>query len=226
MIIGVVGYAGSGKGTVGDILCQTHGYEKFAFADTLKDTVSVMFGWERRLLEGDTDESRAFREAVDPFWTAKFGYGVTPRHIFQIVGTEAIRRVLNNNMWVHCLERRVQGHSKVVITDCRFPNEIKFVKDAGGFVVRVVRGPEPEWYDDALRSNKEIASWENATAEDVLVTTMDVSYPAVHISEWAWIGTTFDYVLDNNGSKSELEASTQHMLKIFTGPIAPKENIS
>jgi hypothetical protein len=207
MIIGVVGYAGSGKGTVGDILSQTYGYEKFAFADTLKDVVSVMFGWPRHLLEGDTDESRAFREAVDPFWTAKFGYQVTPRHMLQIVGTEASREVLDDNIWVHSLERRIQGHPKVVITDCRFPNEIKFIKEAGGFVVRVVRGPEPEWYDTA---------YAHITQGRL---DMHQKYPEVHVSEWAWIGSSFDYVLDNNGSKSELEASVKYMLKIFTGPI-------
>jgi hypothetical protein len=38
----------------------------------------------------------------------------------------------------------------VVISDCRFPNEIRAIKQAGGIVVRVVRGPEPEWYDAAV----------------------------------------------------------------------------
>ena len=43
MIIGLVGYIGSGKGTVGDILVRDHQYYKFAFADALKDAVSQIF---------------------------------------------------------------------------------------------------------------------------------------------------------------------------------------
>jgi hypothetical protein len=45
-----------------------------SFACSLKDTASVMFGWDRDLLEGDTVESRKFREQKDEFWSDKFGY--------------------------------------------------------------------------------------------------------------------------------------------------------
>ena len=54
MIIGLVGFIGSGKGTVGDILVTQHGYYRFAFADALKDAVATIFTWPRGLLEGDT----------------------------------------------------------------------------------------------------------------------------------------------------------------------------
>ena len=58
MIIGVVGFIGSGKGTVADILQNDYGYQKISFADSLKDTVASVFSWPRELLEGDTDVSR------------------------------------------------------------------------------------------------------------------------------------------------------------------------
>jgi len=93
MIIGVVGFLGSGKGTVGDMLIQDHHYYRLSFADGVKDAVSVIFGWPRELLEGDTDASRAFREMPDVFWRERFGYEVTPRYMLQLMGTEAGRDV-------------------------------------------------------------------------------------------------------------------------------------
>jgi hypothetical protein len=211
MIIGVVGFIGSGKGTVSDILVEKYGYQKFAFADVLKDTVSVMFGWPRHLLEGDTNESRKFRETIDDFWddrlSDKLGKSITPRYILQIIGTEAGRDVFGEDIWVSTLERRIRGIENVVISDVRFPNEIKFVQDRDGMVTRVVRGRDPEWFDTALDHNRGIKY------------DMHSRYPEVHVSEWVWIGQPFDYVLSNNGTKVELEACVKHMLDIYTRPV-------
>jgi hypothetical protein len=143
MIIGLVGYIGSGKGTVGDILVRHHGYHQFAFADALKDAVASIFLWPRGLLEGDSNASRAFRERVDPWWSHKFGYEVTPRLILQKMGTEACRHGIADNIWIAALEKRIAGYQDVVISDVRFPNEIHFVRSAGGVLVRVKRGEDP-----------------------------------------------------------------------------------
>ena len=202
MLIGLVGFIGSGKNTVGDVLADKYSFKKFAFADILKDTVSVMFGWRRELLEGDTDESREFREKVDPFWSARFDEDVTPRMILQKMGTEAGRDVFHEDFWVHALEKRIQNEKNVVITDVRFPNEVKFIRDSGGFIVRVVRGPDPVWYQTAYDHNV------NGKYN------MYSNYPNVHVSEWAWIGTQFDYEINNDGSKVQLEAMAKHMLDI------------
>ena len=211
MLIGVVGFLGSGKGTVADILVEEYGYHKFAFADVLKDTVSVMFDWPRPLLEGDTDESRKFRETIDEFWDERLfdilGKSVTPRYILQLMGTEAGRDVFGEDIWVSTLERRIRGIEKAVISDVRFPNEIEFIRKQNGMVTRVARGPDPKWFDTALDHNRGIR-W-----------NMYSSYPEVHVSEWAWIGAHFDYVLNNNGTKVELESCVKHMLDIFTEPV-------
>lgn len=207
MIIGLVGFAGSGKGSVGDVLADKYSFKKFAFADTLKDTVSTMFGWRRELLEGDTDESRAFRETPDLFWSARFDEDVTPRMILQKMGTEAIRNVFHEDFWVHALAKRIENEKNVVITDVRFPNEVKFIRDSGGFIVRVVRGQDPEWYQTAYDQNI------NEKYH------MHSKYPNVHVSEWAWIGTRYDYEINNDGSKVQLEAMSKHMLDIFRGPV-------
>ena len=87
MIIGLCGFAGSGKGTLADFLVENHNFRKISFATKLKDVASVMFGWDRDLLEGITDESRAWREEVDENWSNELEQEVTPRIVLQLFGT-------------------------------------------------------------------------------------------------------------------------------------------
>ena len=209
MIIGVVGFIGSGKGTAADVLVEKHGFVKLSFADAVKDATAAIFGWQRSLLEGDTEESREFREKSDDWWANKFGYEhFSPRLALQLMGTEAGRDVFHKDVWVYALERKMEMYQNVVIADVRFPNEIEWMRSKGGFAVRVSRGADPEWYETAVRANKE----QN--------TDLMVDYP-IHYSEWAWAGQIMDYQLDNNGSISMLEADIGHMLKVFTGPQKP-----
>jgi len=79
MLVGVVGLIGSGKDTVAERLAQEHNFKKDSFAKSLKDAVSSMFNWDREMLEGKTEESRAWREKPDTFWSKKFNKDVTPR---------------------------------------------------------------------------------------------------------------------------------------------------
>jgi hypothetical protein len=208
MIIGVVGFIGSGKGTVADILVNKYNFHKLSFADTVKDATAAIFGWPRNLLEGDTEESREWREAKDEWWSERFGYNISPRLALQMMGTEAGRDVFHPDLWIHSLERKMEMYPNVVIADVRFPNEIAFIQSKGGFVIRVKRGADPEWYETARRANLESN------------TDLMYDYP-IHYSEWAWIGSVMDYQLDNSGSMSMLEAEMEHMRKVFTGPKNP-----
>jgi len=212
MIIGVIGFIGSGKGTAADILVKKHGFTKISFADTVKDATAAIFGWQRPLLEGDTDESRAWRETKDEWWSEKFGYDISPRLALQMMGTEAGRNVFHQDLWIYALERKMAMYPNVVIADVRFPNEIDFIKSKGGFIVRVTRGDDPEWYQDAWHAN----CHPDPSIANEFRDLMDMAQ--VHYSEWAWAGQIMDYQLDNNGSISMLEADIGHALKVFTGP--------
>jgi hypothetical protein len=205
MIIGILGFAGSGKGTVGDILVNDYDFMRLSFADAVKDAVSVIFGWPRHLLEGDTDFSRSFRECRDEWWSERLGYEMTPRLAMQLMGTESGRAVFHKDIWIHTIEKRMEGLERVVIPDVRFPNEVKFIRNQGGFIIRVVRGNDPLWYNTALKANRE--------SNLELMTKYNV-----HYSEWAWIGEQIDYLISNNGTIAMLEADVGHLLKVFTGP--------
>ena len=113
MIIGICGLIGSGKGTVADILVEEHSYEKLSFADKLKDGVSSVFGWDRQMLEGDTDDSRKWREQQDEFWTKETSEEITPRLILQLFGTDCMRNGFYDGIWVSLVKQQLlnnKGH--------------------------------------------------------------------------------------------------------------------
>lgn len=199
-IVGVIGFIGSGKDTAADYLVNHHNFIRESFASNLKDSVAAIFGWNRELLEGLTEEAREWREQVDTWWAARLNMPkLTPRWVLQHWGTEVCRQGFHDDIWIASLENRLKSSTNnIVISDCRFPNELKSIKNNGGILIRIRRGPDPEWYNLALE-HKEL---------------MPNAYPDVHVSEWSWIGTDFDYVLENNGSKQDLFSQLESIVKI------------
>ena len=200
MIIGVCGFIGSGKDTVADYLTNFHGFRRESFANSLKDAVAHVFGWDRTMLEGRTKQAREWREQVDPWWAERLDIPtLTPRWILQYWGTEVCRKAFHDDIWIASLENKLRNSKDdIVISDCRFPNEIKSIKDAGGIVVRVVRGNEPEWYQDAVDMNAGDRCMTYMTAK------VRMQKLGIHASETAWVGTKFDLILDNNATIDDL----------------------
>jgi hypothetical protein len=200
MIIGVCGFIGSGKDTIADYLTNCHGFRRESFANSLKDAVAYVFGWDRTMLEGRTTQARAWREQVDPWWAERLDIPtLTPRWILQYWGTEVCRKAFHDDIWIASLENKLRNSKDdIVISDCRFPNEIKSIKDAGGIVVRVVRGDEPDWYQDAIDMNAGDRCMTYMTAK------VRMQKLGIHASETAWVGTEFDLILDNNATIDDL----------------------
>jgi hypothetical protein len=208
MIIGVCGFIGSGKDTVADYLVNLHHFRRESFANTLKDAVSAVFGWDRTMLEGRTKQAREWREQQDNWWTNRLGIVITPRWVLQNWGTEVCRNGFHDDIWIASLENKLRNSTDdVVISDCRFPNEIQAIKAAGGRVVRVVRGPEPEWYDAAVSVNR----GPNGNSTWAL-SGRKLEQLGVHASETAWVGTQFDVVLDNNGTLDDLYQQVKQLV--------------
>lgn len=200
MILGVTGLIGSGKDTIADYLCTFHGFKRLSFAASLKDAIALIFGWDRELLEGTTKTSREWRESVDKWWAERLNMpNLTPRWILQYWGTEVCRNGFHQDVWVASVENKLRNaKDNIIITDCRFANELKAIKNTGGITARVERGPRPIWYDDAVAYNKGPHAIGWALARNVL------EKHNVHASEYSSVGLDYDHYIDNNGSIDDL----------------------
>jgi len=201
MIIGICGLIGSGKGTVADFLVEQRGFTKISFADKLKDGVASVFGWDREMLEGNTDDSRTWREKVDPYWSTETGHPITPRLVLQLFGTDCMRNGFYDGIWVSLVKKQLLENpdSNFVIPDVRFENEAEMIKSIGGKLWRVKRGDDPEWWDTAQTEMRQKAAQKQSKGI-VVSPKMEENYPDVHISEWAWSNVEFDAVIDNDSS--------------------------
>jgi hypothetical protein len=202
MIIGVCGFIGSGKDTVADYLINEHGFVRDSFAASVKDSLAAIFGWDRALLEGRTPESRVWRETVDTWWANRLCIPhLTPRWVMQHYATEVLRNHFHQDIWIASLQNRLRKLSgNVVITDCRFTNEIAAMQYMDATLVRVTRGVDPDWCNVARNT---------ARGESV-----EMYYRSdVHSSEWEWLGADFDAVLDNTRDLQHLYSQINDLVR-------------
>lgn len=200
VILSVCGFQGAGKDTFSDYLVRTHGFVKFSFATATKDVIASIFGWERSLLEGDTQESREFRESVDSWWSDRLGIpGLTPRKMLQMIGTDLFRKNFNDNIWVYVLEKKIirllnsNPETNIIISDARFPNEIAMIRKLGGKLINVQRNM-PEWFQDYKLGINCMRALE------------------LHPSETSWIRERVDYVVLNKTNSLE---QFEYTIKVF-----------
>jgi hypothetical protein len=189
-VIGLCGLIGSGKGTVAEHLMEEHNYVGVSFAETLKDAAACIFGWDRDMLEGDTERSRAERELKDEWWSERMGFDVSPRYMLQFMGTEVMRNNLHQNIWALATEKRIiqmaqdYPYLNYVISDVRFPNEFDMIHRLNGEVWHIQRGELPDWFGK--------------------------NPSHIHASETAWNNCFFDATIQNNGTIEDLKRAVDN----------------
>lgn len=153
--------------------------------------------WDRYFTERNGEKTHAFgkiipyfssNQLIVPMWTiVKKESQLTVREFLQLLGTDAGRIVIHENIWVNAFwadyksiggkmianpQEKHKVYPNWIITDCRFPNEAQSVKDRGGIIIRTERdNPNPS----------------NHPSETGLDDYQD-----------------FDYIIDNNGSMEDL----------------------
>ena len=133
-LIGLSGYAGTGKDTVRAML-QDLGYTGFAFADPIR-------GMLRELLTSSGIDDR-FIDERDFKEVPIFELGVSYRQMAQTLGTEWGRH-LAPDFWLRIAKSYMDeqidlGGTHFCISDVRFANEAQWVRDQGGVIWRVSR---------------------------------------------------------------------------------------
>ena len=132
----------------------------------------------------------------DEWWSNRLDIpNFTPRYALQYVGTDVLRTHFHPDIWVAACERQVEMAEKnVVISDCRFFNELNIIKKLGGTTAVVWRNEKPEWWEYAVRANTK-------NQKDLMS-----KYPDIHPSEFSWAGWDFDVSIDNTKSYEELQS--------------------
>lgn len=209
MIIGLSGYARSGKDTVATMIQDLTAVNNISpwvvkrFAGKLKLVASILTGVDAEKFEYQSFKDEELGEEwntwaykgrnegthVLPHFTGEpYLKRMTVREFLQRLGTDAVRNGLHDNAWVNALmadyrpsKMSEYNPSKWIITDVRFENEAKAIKDRGGVVIRINRtgiGPVNS-----------------------------------HISETALNGWDFDYIIENNGTVQDLKSTVKILLE-------------
>lgn len=166
-LIGITGKARSGKDTIAKHLFHTHEFTRAAFADPLKLAAGHIFGLSREQMWGDEH-----KETVIPYW------GKSPRQLFQLLGTEAIKPVFGDDTWVKRWELTYmlfKDTDHMVVPDVRVDVEANRIRQLGGIIIEVRRG----------------TGLAGSTGE--------------HVSELG-LSTLPDYIIENYGTIEELNA--------------------
>lgn len=141
-LIGLTGKKGSGKDTLGNYMVSHYGFNRIAFADPIKIICKELFGFNEDQLNGN------LKEKIDEYWN------VTPRFTFQKLGDimrdngKKLVPELDNNIFVECIKKKIidlrqnNPNIKIVVTDVRFENELKLIKDLGGIIIKIDRNIE------------------------------------------------------------------------------------
>ena len=131
MIIGLSGYAQSGKDTVAELLCLNYGYTRMSFAQPMRDAIytlnPIVFNLNSRVAD-----------LVDEYGWDVAKANPEVRRLLQVFGTEVGRKQFGENFWVQQAFDKLES-TKIVFADVRFPNEANEIIQYGGQVWRVNR---------------------------------------------------------------------------------------
>ena len=131
MIIGLSGYAQSGKDTVAELLCLNYGFKRISFALPMRDAIYTL----NPLVDG---RSR-IADVVDEYGWDVAKANPEVRRLLQVFGTEVGRELFGKRFWIDQAFKRAEEYQRVVFSDVRFPNEAKAILQRGGDVWRINR---------------------------------------------------------------------------------------
>jgi dephospho-CoA kinase len=137
LIVGLSGYAQSGKDTVAQHLVKEYGFTRIAFADPIRE---ALFALNPHITDIDELPGATIQQLVKGLgWEHLKQNSPQARQLLQRMGTEVARDMWGEDFWVNLAMRKAAGLDKVVITDVRYPNEMESVLKANGDVWRIIK---------------------------------------------------------------------------------------
>lgn len=144
-IIAFAGRKQSGKTTCSEFVAKYfngaiepyNGAKIYNFADPLKKDICMnILGLTYDQCYGDDNKKN---ELTDIVWK---NTKLTAREVMQFVGTDLFRK-MKNDVWSSATINKIKKDKPqlAIIADCRFPNEVEAVRDAGGLVIKLTRNP-------------------------------------------------------------------------------------
>ena len=146
-IIAFAGRKQSGKTTSAEYLSSYYGSDSkiYNFADPLKKLCIDILGLSHNQCYGSDTEKNTL---VNCYWN---NHQLTAREVMQIVGTDMFRK-MQENVWADATIRKIfdEKHKMSIIADCRFPNEVDVIKQAGGTVIKLNRNPYNSFHSSEM----------------------------------------------------------------------------
>lgn len=167
MIIAFSGKAHHGKDTAAEALIDRHKFIRIGLADKLKDITAKVFGLSRTDMDDPNQKEKIFHIPIritphhisdlfeiledDGFVVTEDAYRevchtfvgrplTSIRHTLQLIGTDVIRNYVDDEVWLKYFEKATANtNANIVISDARFPNERKFLKDRGATLILIQR---------------------------------------------------------------------------------------
>lgn len=141
-IIGLSGFARSGKDTAANVLVEKFGFVRIGFADKLREMLYALDPIAGHYYYDKNPSLVTVQEVIDKYgWDGykETEYGEEIRRLLQRLGTEAGRKVLWDTIWIDAALANLPQDAKVVVSDARFFNEFDAVRERGGEIWRIER---------------------------------------------------------------------------------------
>jgi hypothetical protein len=206
-LVGLSGFAGSGKDSVAAVLVGNWGFARVAFADAVRD---VLYAVDPVINTRDDFIPIRLSEVVDGYGWDIAKRDPEVRRLLQRVGTEAGRDILGQDIWVDVGMRKADKAlgrytadprtrppppaKGVVFTDVRFDNEAHRIREAGGVIV-YVRRPAVQPVNDHVseRLAAEMEAWDGTPGTE-----------------------PFGHVIGNGGTLADLEKQVDALMRVLT----------